>query len=436
MGSNLTYGALVSLVRKGVLFNELAATLPKIENVDNSRNMRPLYSTTPQVQGLNITGQEKVNRSSVRSKKGTRIRKDNATISSNEVLVLREHTDEVYSCSWNPQTNLLASSGADSRAIIWHFPNVFDSLPPEPPSSTFLDHPWINAATRNTVAALSWSPNGHMLATASFDGCTRIWNLNGDLKRTLELQKEPCHSLKWNKTGSRILSGSSDATAAVWDPLSGRLERHFKFHSKAILDVDWRCDTTFATCSKDMKIYLCSVSEPQPRQIYTGHSKEINCIQFCPTGMLLASGSDDCTAKIWRTSSSRCVRNLTGHKGFVNAVQWRPDCMTKLLATASHDRTIKMWDINTGKVARTLARHTSPVYTMDFSPNGQLIATGSTDGWIHVCSTEHGTLLMNYRADRGILTVQWNAAGDKLVVIANSKTVTVLDVRKLVTQIL
>jgi transducin (beta)-like 1 len=77
--------------------------------------------------------------------------------------------------------------------------------------------------------------------------------------------------LKWNKKGDVLLTISVDKSAIVWDPSSGEVRQQFEFHTAPILDVDWRDDTTFATCSNDKHIFVCQLGSLAPLVQFTGH---------------------------------------------------------------------------------------------------------------------------------------------------------------------
>src|SRR5207253_382104 len=66
------------------------------------------------------------------------------------------------------------------------------------------------------------------------------------------------------------------------------------------------------------------------------------------------------------------VRKLKGHEGSVLSVVFSPDGRT--LASCSRDRTVKLWDPATGELKHTLTEHTADVYTVRFSPKGELLA--------------------------------------------------------------
>ncbi|CAN0018476.1 unnamed protein product, partial [Choristocarpus tenellus] len=106
--------------------------------------------------------------------------------------------------------------------------------------------------------------------SGSYDGVARIWSNKGVLKHTLEAHEGPIFSLKWNAKGNYLLSGSSDKSAIVWEANNGEVKQQFRFHEAPTLDVDWKDDVTFATCSTDKAIHILIVGEEYPRQTFTG----------------------------------------------------------------------------------------------------------------------------------------------------------------------
>ena len=53
----------------------------------------------------------------------------------------------------------------------------------------------------------------------------------GELKNTLNKHKGPIWSLKWNKKGDCLLSGSMDKTAIIWDAKTGDVKQQFEYHT-------------------------------------------------------------------------------------------------------------------------------------------------------------------------------------------------------------
>lgn len=57
------------------------------------------------------------------------------------------------------------------------------------------------------------------------------WLGAGELRHTLTNHKGPIFSLKWNKKGDLLLSGSVDKTAIIWDGRTGEVKQQFEFHT-------------------------------------------------------------------------------------------------------------------------------------------------------------------------------------------------------------
>jgi WD40 repeat protein len=71
-----------------------------------------------------------------------------------------------------------------------------------------------------------------------------------------------------------------------------------------------------------------------------------------------------------------------------------------ILASGSYDQTVKLWDVGTGRILETLRGHASWVWSVAFSPQGQLLASCSSDETIKLWDTKTGKCLKTLRSDR------------------------------------
>lgn len=163
-------------------------------------------------------------------------------------------------------------------------------------------------------------------------------------------------------SSSRMVSGSGDATARIWDCDTGTPLHTLKGHTSWVLVVNWSPDgTTVATGSMDntVRLWDAKTGHPLGAQL-KGHTKWITSLTWEPYHIQtsgrprLASSSKDATVRIWDAVSKRIEMVLSGHKGSVSCVRWGG---SGNIYSCSHDKTIKVWDASKGTLIHTLSAH-------------------------------------------------------------------------------
>ena len=105
-------------------------------------------------------------------------------------------------------------------------------------------------------------------------------------------------------------------------------------------------------------------------------SKNVNAIVYSPDSRFIAVGMDN-NVQIFDSASGNLSQTFFGHKDWVRTLDFSPD--GNILASGSFDNTIKLWQVDSGRELATLSGHTSSIRSVAFSPNGSLLASGSFD---------------------------------------------------------
>lgn len=186
-------------------------------------------------------------------------------------------------------------------------------------------------------------PDGQYIASAGYDRQIFIWSVYGECENigVMTGHTGAIMDLKFSTEGAHIFTCSTDQTLAVWDLEKGQRIKKMK-----------------------------------------GHSTFVNSCDPVRRGQLLvASGSDDCTIKVWdpRKKNQAVSMNNTYQ---VTSVAFNDTA--ECVLTGGIDNDIKMWDLRTNSVVQKLRGHTDSVTGLSLSPDGSYILSNAMDNTVRI----------------------------------------------------
>ncbi|CUA73249.1 putative WD repeat-containing protein alr3466 [Nostoc sp, PCC 7120] [Rhizoctonia solani] len=247
------------------------------------------------------------------------------------------------------------------------------------------------------------------------------------------------YSVAFSPDGKSVVSGSLDQTIRMWnahrpsqigDPLRG--------HSGSIYSVSYSpLGNTIASASYDKTIRLWDVKSLQQlgQPIQGNHS--FYSIAFSPSAQLIASSytlgnnPDRCTVQLWNVEKKKSASNpFKGHIEDVNSVQFSPD--GSQIVSGSDDRTILVWDVERGMaILRPFQGHTGFVTSIALSPSGSQIVSGSSDRTLRLWDTRTEGMIGNLFEGHTdfVHSVDFSPRGTYVVSGSDDMTVRLWDIR-------
>jgi uncharacterized protein with WD repeat len=283
----------------------------------------------------------------------------------------------------------------------------------------------IARVTSTAVLCVVWSPDGRRLATGSQDASARVWDaITGGALLTLSAQGASVSSVTWSPDGKSLATGRGNGTVQVWNAETGKeIGVPFGDH-KAIYSVAWSPEgKQLATGSGDGTVGVWDSASGTLVMTLRGHSGPVYGVAWSPNGTRLATVDLDGIGIVWDVAAG--LKGLTFNSGSTHSpiygVAWSPD--GRRLATGSGDNTARIWDVEAGKELLELRGHTSSVYSVAWSPDGKRLATGSGDNTARIWDAEAGEELLTLRGQSGVVySVAWSPDGKHLASASEDRT--------------
>src|ERR1051326_3176181 len=254
-------------------------------------------------------------------------------------LVLEAHKGTITAMAW--EQNVLVSTGADRKLIIWQMPDC---------------KPVQTLTVPGLVRAIALSPDAKTLATGSDEGPIQLWDTTtGKAGGKLEGHTDWVLCLAFSADGKRLASGGDDAVVRVWDV--GEAKKLLEIPAtpppqpnnppppaNRVQAVAFNTDgALLAFGGSDGQVYLASAADGKNVRPLAGHASSITSLCFHASGTMLVSASKDRTVRLWNPANGQAYKTLEGHDAWVQGVVLT--AQGTRLASVGADRTVRVWDL-------------------------------------------------------------------------------------------
>jgi len=309
-------------------------------------------------------------------------------------LVLK-HDDEVWRCCFSPDGMNLMTICCSEGLRLWSNDDahirIRDASTGELQRTLESDGQMCTCCFSSDSQSIASVNNGSSVVN--------IWNVTtGELLHSLDAE-EAVMTVLFSPTQDTILTASEYGELRLWRGKTGeRLLTIEDAHHICCFSPDGGIVLTADDNDEDSELKFWDAIDGRLLGTFEGHKGDIECCAFSPDGNMVISGSDDTTLKLWDSKTGKCKRTLRSHSGPVKFCAFSPN--GKYALSSSEDNTVKIWDGKSGRLHRTLGveivvtdeTENAFVPLCAFSPDSLSVLTTTEDGEIKIWDSKTGEL--------------------------------------------
>lgn len=337
------------------------------------------------------------------------------------------HPTTLITADWGHDGKTLYSGGADGLLREWSYPgDVLGGFASAPGQGVF-NGKLMATSTKDGVRLWDVTDPVHPVLTgigappskATLDGAVDVsaalkllvagdtaggvsfWDI-ADPSRPRYLTTVPAHtdwvdSVSFDRSGTRLVTGSDDASITFWDLSHGiphaptaRMGDLGGFVYSASFSPD---STTVVASVLSGQVLLIDVRDlARPTRIgdpLTGPKGYVYSAAFSPDGRTIAASGNDKSVWLWDVTDPSRPRPLAGPlvwaDGYATNIGFSPD--GRYLAAGMTDGTVRLWDVSDRNAPRrwvSLDGVSGNVFGVEFSPDGRYVSGAGADRTLRI----------------------------------------------------
>jgi WD40 repeat protein len=173
-----------------------------------------------------------------------------------------------------------------------------------------------------------------------------------------------------------------DSIVRIWDVLNGQILREVRFPRVLVSSLTFvSCGRVLTIATGQGSINFYDVDKGTFQDDITSEPSPVVALAVTRDRKYLASAANN-TISLWSLPDRKLIRKLAGHSDAILTLDFSPDGL--LLASGGRDRTIRLWMIPDGQERCLSPGHHGPVHAVCMLPSHSLIASAGQDGTLRI----------------------------------------------------
>jgi len=279
-----------------------------------------------------------------------------------EIEVLDDKEGGVRRVEFVNRTPLLIGATFDNSLAVW---DLNDNL--------YLGE--IDTGFNGDVRGISTTPDGTQVAVALFSGRVLLNTIATGEQIVLDYHVDGARDVQFSPNGNMVASTGMDDVAFLMDAQSGELITQFALDDFGY-SLEFSSDSRFLhIASADGKVTTWDINREQLVEDREVAFPTVRQIAFSPNNRHVAAVTDeDNLARVFDVNTNQQIAVLKGHEGRTFALTYRPT--GNLILTAGSGGDVLIWRTDRFELADTLETPEDRIYSIAFTPDLNVVATG------------------------------------------------------------